>query len=186
MITIVGISGSTRKASYNAALLRAAAASMPDGAALRIESIAAIPLYNGDDVAAHGIPEPVARLMDAIGGADGLLLVTPEYNNSVPGVTKNAIDWLSRPPADIPRVFGGKPVALTGASPGGFGTILSQNAWLPVFKTLGADLWAGGRLLVARAGTAFDAEGRLVDAAMAENLRKFLAGFVASIAKRGG
>jgi NAD(P)H-dependent FMN reductase len=185
MITLVGISGSTRKASFNGALLRAAAAAMPDGATLRIESIAAIPLYNGDDEAAHGIPEPVARLKDAIASADGLLLVTPEYNNSVPGVTKNAIDWLSRPPADIPRVFGGKPVAIAGASPGGFGTILSQNAWLPVFKTLGADLWSGGRVLVARAGTAFDAEGRLVDEAAAASLRKFLAGFVASIARRG-
>ena len=186
MITIVGISGSTRKASYNAALLRAAAAAMPDGATLSIESIAAIPLYNGDDEAANGIPEPVARLKDAIAGADGLLLVTPEYNNSIPGVTKNAIDWLSRPPADIPKVFGGKPVAIIGASPGGFGTILSQNAWLPVFRTLGADLWAGGRLLLSRAGTAFDADGRIADPATAENLRKLLAGFVASIAKRSG
>jgi chromate reductase, NAD(P)H dehydrogenase (quinone) len=75
--------------------------------------------------AAEGIPEPVTALKDVIAAADGLLLVTPEYNNSIPGVFKNAIDWLSRPPADIQRVFGGKPVALTGASPGGFGTILS-------------------------------------------------------------
>ena len=186
MLKVIGISGSTRRASFNSALLRAAAAAMPDGAELCIESIAAIPLYNGDDEAAHGIPESVARLKEAIASADGLLLVTPEYNNSIPGVTKNAIDWLSRPPADIPRVFGGKPVAIAGASPGGFGTILSQNAWLPVFKTLGADLWAGGRVLVSRAGAAFDAEGHLVDAAAAESLRKFLAGFVASIAKRGG
>jgi NAD(P)H-dependent FMN reductase len=111
MISLVGISGSTRRASFNSALLRAAAAAMPAGAQLRIESIAAIPLYNGDEEAAHGIPEPVARLKDAIAAADGLLLVTPEYNNSLPGVAKNAIDWLSRPPADIGRVFGGKPVA---------------------------------------------------------------------------
>lgn len=84
-------------------------------------------------------PEPVKALKEAIVAADGLLLATPEYNNSIPGVFKNAIDWLSRPPADIKRVFGGMPVALTGASPGGFGTILSQNAWLPVFRTLGAE-----------------------------------------------
>src|SRR5262245_10394198 len=119
MITVIGLSGSTRRGSFNSALLRAAA--MPAGAELRIESIAAIPLYNGDEEATHGIPEPVARLKDAIAAAAGLLLVTPEYNNSIPGVAKNAIDWLSRPPADIRRVFGGKPVAIAGASPGGFG-----------------------------------------------------------------
>jgi|SRR5438067_2844876 len=184
MVTIVGISGSTRRASFNSALLRAAAAAMPQGAELRIESIAAIPLYNGDEEAAHGIPQPVARLKDAIASAQGLLLVTPEYNNSLPGVTKNAIDWLSRPPADIARVFGGKPVAIAGASPGGFGTILSQNAWLPVFRTLGADLWPGGRLLVSRAGSVFDANGEISDAVMRENVRKFVAGFVAYAAKK--
>src|SRR5919204_1861649 len=183
MVTIIGISGSTRRASFNSALRRAAAAAMPQGAELRIESIAAIPLYNGDEEAAHGVPEPVARLKDAIAAADGLLLVTPEYNNSVPGVAKNAIDWLSRPPADIARVFGGKPVAIAGASPGGFGTVLSQNAWLPVFKTLGADLWSGGRLLVSRAGSVFDTNGDITDSAVRENMRKFVAGFVAYAAK---
>ena len=102
MTAIVGISGSTRRGSFNSALLRAAAAAMPEGAELRIESIADIPLYNGDVEAQQGIPAPVARLKDAIAAADGLLLVTPEYNNSIPGVAKNAIDWLSRPPADVP------------------------------------------------------------------------------------
>ena len=104
MITVIGLSGSTRRESFNSALLRAAAAAMPAGAELRIESIGAIPLYNGDEEAAHGIPESVARLKDAIAAAAGLLLVTPEYNNSIPGVAKNAIDWLSRPPADIRRL----------------------------------------------------------------------------------
>jgi len=184
MITVIGISGSTRRGSFNSALLRAAAAAMSAGAELRIESIGAIPLYNGDEEAAHGIPEPVARLKDAIAAAAGLLLVTPEYNNSIPGVAKNAIDWLSRPAADIPRVFGGKPVAIAGASPGGFGTILSQNAWLPVFRTLGADFWSGGRLLVSRAGTVFDANGEITDAATRDNVRKFVAGFVGYISAR--
>lgn len=117
-ITIIGIAGSVRRASLNAALLRVAAAECPPEASMRIESIADIPLYNGDDEAAHGIPAPVAHLKDAIAAADGLLLVTPEYNNSLPGVAKNAIDWLSRPAADIARVFGGKPVAIAGVSPG--------------------------------------------------------------------
>lgn len=184
MITVVGLSGSTRKASVNSALLRAAAAVMPEGSDLRIESIAVIPLYNGDDEAAHGVPEAVARLKDAIAAADGLLLATPEYNNSIPGVAKNAIDWLSRPPADIARVFGSRPVAIMGASPGGFGTVLSQNAWLPVFKTLGADLWSGGRLLVSRASTVFNAAGEITDATTLAGVRKFVAGFVAYVAAR--
>jgi chromate reductase, NAD(P)H dehydrogenase (quinone) len=183
-VRIVGVSGSTRRASFNAALLRTAAASMPAGAELRIESIASIPLYNGDEEAAHGIPEAVAKLKDAIAAADGLLLVTPEYNNSLPGVAKNAIDWLSRPPADIARVFAGKAVAIAGASPGGFGTLLSQNAWLPVFKTLGAELWPGGRLLVSRAGSVFDAQGEIQDDRIRENVRSFVAGFVAWVSAR--
>lgn len=187
MITVIGISGSMRRGSFNSALLRAAAAAMPAGAELRIESIAAIPLYNGDEEVAHGIPEAVARLKDAIAAADGLLLATPEYNNGVPGVAKNAIDWLSRPASDIARVFGGKPVAIAGASPGGFGTVLSQNAWLPVFRTLGADLWSGGRLLVSRAGTVFDAGGEITDAATRDSVRRFVGGFVAYVlARRAG
>src|SRR5262245_12570317 len=157
---------------------------MPEGSELRIESIAAIPLYNGDEEAAHGVPEVVKSLKDAIAAAAGLLLVTPEYNNSIPGVAKNAIDWLSRPAADIPRVFGGKPVAIAGASPGGFGTILSQNAWLPIFKTLGAELWPGARLLVSRAGSLIGANGEITDAATRENIGKFVNGFVTHVRAR--
>jgi chromate reductase len=179
MTTIVGIAGSLRRGSLNAALLRAAGAAMPSGSVLEEASIAGIPLYDGDLEAEQGIPPAVASLKERIAAADGLLIATPEYNNSIPGVAKNAIDWLSRPPADIPRVFGGRRVALMGASPGGFGTLLSQAAWLPVLKTLGAEAWAGGRLLVSRAGSAFDPSGKLTDERVAEQLRTFLAGFVA-------
>jgi NAD(P)H-dependent FMN reductase len=179
MTTLIGVSGSLRRGSLNAALLRAAAGLMPEGAGLRIGTIRGIPLYDADAEAADGIPQPVRALKDAIAASDGLVLVTPEYNNSIPGVFKNAIDWLSRPPADIERVFGGKPVALVGASPGGFGTILGQNAWLPVLRTLGAELWSEGRLLVSRAQGAFDESGALTDAALKERLRDFLHGFVA-------
>ena len=183
MITVIGISGSLRRGSFNTAVLRAGGSLMPADSELRIESIEGIPLYNGDDEATNGVPDLVSRLKAAIIAADGLLLVTPEYNNSIPGGTKNAIDWLSRPPSDIAQVFGGKPVAIAGASPGGFGTILSQNAWLPVFRTLGADLWSGGRLLVSRAGGVV-ANGEVTDAVTRDNIRRFLEGFVAYIRGR--
>src|SRR3989454_2419643 len=158
MTKVLGISGSLRRGSYNSALLRAAQRLMPEDATLDIASLRGIPLYDGD-VEAQGIPAAVNQLKEAIVAADGVLLVTPEYNNSIPGVFKNAIDWLSRPPSDIPRVFSGKPVAIIGASPGGFGTILSQEAWLPVLRTLGTRPWFGGRLLVSRAATVFDESG---------------------------
>jgi len=179
MTHLVGLSGSLRKGSFNAALLRAAAESMPAGAALEIGTIRGIPLYDADVEAASGIPPEVAALKDAIAAADGLLLATPEYNNSIPGVFKNAIDWLSRPDADIPRVFGGKPVALIGASPGGFGTILSQDAWLPVLRTLRVEFWSAGRLMVSRARNVFDADGTLADAAVRQQLGAFMQGFAA-------
>ncbi|MCP1169525.1 NADPH-dependent FMN reductase [Limimaricola litoreus] len=176
---ILGISGSLRQGSYNTALLRAAQELMPDGATLAEGSIADIPLYNGDEEAASGIPAAVETLKDQIAKADGLLLFTPEYNNSIPGVFKNAIDWTSRPAKDISRVFGGKPVAVLGASPGGFGTILSQDAWLSVLRTLGTRPWCEGRLMVARAGNVFDDQGRMTDDQMRDRLKRFLAGFSA-------
>lgn len=179
MGTIIGIAGSLRKDSYNAALLRAALAVMPAGTTLEIASIRGIPLYDADVEAAEGIPPAVATLKDAIAAADGLLLATPEYNNSIPGVFKNAIDWLSRPPRDIARVFGGKPVALIGASPGGFGTILSQSAWLPVLRTLGTRPWHGGTLYLSAAGKAFGPDGRLLDETARGRLTTFMAGFAA-------
>jgi chromate reductase, NAD(P)H dehydrogenase (quinone) len=178
MTTILGLSGSLRKGSYNTALLHAATSLVPDGATLTVKTIHGIPLYNEDDEDSGGIPPAVQELKAGIAAADGLILSTPEYNNSVPGVFKNAIDWLSRPGTDIPRVFGGKPVAVIGASPGGFGTVLGQSAWLPTLRTLGTKPWFGGRLMVAHADKRFDPAGQLTDAALREQLREFLAGFV--------
>jgi NAD(P)H-dependent FMN reductase len=177
MKTILGISGSLRRGSYNTALLRAAAELMPESARLEVASIAGIPLYNGDVEESDGIPDDVARLKEQISAAKGLLIVTPEYNNSIPGVLKNAIDWASRPPADIERTFGGRKVAVIGASAGMFGTILAQSAWLPVLRTLGMDLWTEGRLMVPRAGSLMNDEGELADSKIRQRLRDFLQGF---------
>ena len=115
---IVGISGSLRRGSLNTSLLRAAAGLMPAEAELTVNTLHGIPVYDADEEAAHGTPAPVAALKDAVAAADGLLLVTPEYNHSIPGVFKNGIDWMSRPPEDSDRVFARKPVAVIGASPG--------------------------------------------------------------------
>src|SRR5204863_3707305 len=116
MSRLIGISGTLRRGSFNTALLRTAVEMMPSSAELKVESIEGIPLYNGDIEATQGIPQRVTELKRAIAEADGLLLSTPEYNNSMPGVLKNTVDWLSRPVSDIKAVFGGKPVALMGAS----------------------------------------------------------------------
>ncbi|TMH37872.1 MAG: NAD(P)H-dependent oxidoreductase [Betaproteobacteria bacterium] len=181
MARIVGIAGSLRKASFNAALLRAAAELAPVGTEVEIATIAGIPLYNGDLESERGIPAPVAALKDKIAAADGLLLATPEYNNSMPGVLKNAIDWLTRPAKDIPRVFGDKPVAIMGSTPGRGGTRLAQNAWLPVLRTLGTRAWFGKQLYVAGAAQVFDAEGRLVDETVRKLLSDFMVGFTAFV-----
>jgi NAD(P)H-dependent FMN reductase len=179
MPRLVGLSGSLRKASYNAALLRAAIEVAPAGCEILAASVHGIPLYDADAEASDGLPAAVVELKQRVAEADGLILFTPEYNNGIPGVFKNAIDWLSRPPNDIPRVFGGKPVALCGASPGGFGTVLGQNAWLPVLRTLGTRPWFGARLMVSRAHTLFDADGKLTDEATRRQLLQFVEGFAA-------
>ncbi len=182
---ILGISGSLRAGSYNTALLRAAAQLMPSGATLEVATLHGIPLYDGDAEARDGIPAAVQQLKERIVACDGLLLATPEYNNGIPGVLKNGIDWLSRPASDIARVFGNRPVAVLGASPGGFGTILAQNAWLPVLRTLGTRPWYGGRLMVSRAGQVFGAAGEMVDEKMKAQLQQFLQGFAASLQPAG-
>jgi NAD(P)H-dependent FMN reductase len=179
MARIVGIAGSLRKASFNAALLRAAAELAPAGTTVEIASIADFPLYDGDLEAERGVPAAVTALKNRIAAVDGLLLVTPEYNNSMPGVLKNAIDWLSRPPKDISRVFGGKPVAILGATPGVGGTRLAQAAWLPVLRALGTRPWFGKSLYVTGAAQALDADGRLVDEKVRQLLSELMAGFAA-------
>jgi NAD(P)H-dependent FMN reductase len=183
MVTIVGISGSLRKHSFNAGLLRAAAEAGPEGCTLAIESIKGIPLYDGDVEAAEGIPAVVSELKERIASADGLLMVTPENNNSIPGVFKNAIDWLTRPPEDRRRIFGNLPLGLMGATPGNFGTAFSQYAWLPVLRVLGAQVWSGKLMWVGGAMSKFDEEGNLVDDGVKKQLTKYMSGFADFVAR---
>lgn len=186
MVKILGISGSLRKASFNTGLMKAAAAGTPDGVEFETATLHGIPLYDGDVEAKDGTPEAVTALKQKIMAADGVILFTPEYNNSMPGVFKNAIDWLSRPSADIAKVFRGRHFALAGTSPGNFGTILSQNAWLPVMRTLGAELWSGKRLMLPRAETLFDQDGVLTDTEAADRLRAFVKAFADFAGARSG
>lgn len=186
MTRILGLSGSLRSQSFNTTLLHAAQALVPDGVTLDAATLHGIPLYDGDLEQRDGLPAAAAALKERIAAADGVLLVTPEYNNGIPGVFKNGIDWLSRPSSDIARVFRDRPFALIGASPGGFGTLLSQNAWLPVLRTLGTRFWSGGRLMVSRANQAFDETGAIRDDKLRAQLADFLAGFVAFIDARQG
>ena len=173
--TIIGISGSLRKNSFNSALLRVAAGMSSKDCRIEIVSIREIPLYDGD-VESVGFPPVVVELKNRIAVADGLLLATPEYNNSIPGVFKNAIDWLSRPASDIPRVFGDRPVAVMGATPGPGGTSLAQAAWLPVLRTLGTRPWFGGRLLISGARNVFDEAGNIRDEETRKRLQTFIDG----------
>ena len=182
MSTIIGLCGSLRRASFNLMLLHAAVEAAPSGTSIEIASIREIPLYDGDVEAEQGIPPAVQRLKDRVAASDGILIVTPEYNNSMPGVLKNAIDWLSRPASDIARVFRGRPVALMGATPGPGGTALAQAAWLPVLRTLGMRPWFEGRVLISGASKLFDATGRAADDATQERIRTFVEGFAAFVA----
>jgi len=178
MAFIVGISGSLRHGSFNSGLLRAAAELMPEGVTLEIAGIHDIPLYNGDVEASQGMPAAVTQLKERIAASSGIVLATPEYNGSIPGVLKNTIDWLSRPPADTARIFSGRPIAIMGASPGGFGTSGAQAAWLPIIRTLSMRPWFEGRLMVSKATALFDAEGQLIDAKTRTQVQAFMQGFV--------
>lgn len=171
-LAVVAFAGSLRRASYNRALLRAAQEVAPAGMAISIFDISEVPLYNGD-VEAAGEPEPVARLKQAIRAADGLLIATPEYNHGVPGVTKNAVDWVSRPYAKSP--LDGKPVAILGASPAATGTARGQSQ---LRQCLGvAYCMPHPEILVHQAHEKFDAEGRLTDEKTREYLGRFLVAF---------
>lgn len=161
-IHLIGFSGSLRKESYNTKLLKAVQKLLPEGLTLEVVSIAAIPLFNEDHEppAAPDYPEPVRQFREAIRNADGVVIVSPEYNYSIPGTVKNAIDWASRG-NDAPII--GKPVSLMGATPGLWGTARMHMAFQPVFHTLDVKAVHKPEVYLAKAKDKFDSQGNLVD-----------------------
>jgi chromate reductase, NAD(P)H dehydrogenase (quinone) len=177
---VLGISGSLRRDSYNSGLLRAAADVLPPGAELDVfDGLKAIPAYDADDDG-DDAPEPVQRLREAIAGADAILIATPEYNASLPGVLKNALDWASRPHATNP--LRGKPAAVVGASTGMFGAVWAQAEGRKVLATIGARV-LDTELPVAEADERFE-DGRLADPEVEERLGEVVAELVAATEAR--
>ncbi len=167
---VLGISGSLRKASYNTAALRAARELAPAGMVIDQAGIGDIPLYN-EDLRAAGLPASVERLRAQLAGADAVLFVTPEYNYSIPGVLKNAIDWASRPPS---QPFDGKPVAIMGASGSLLGTARAQYQLRQMLVFLNAFPINKPEVFIAQAPSKFDADGRLTDEATRGFIRQLL------------
>lgn len=171
-LTVLGIAGSLRKGSYNRALLNAAVELAPDGMTIEIyDHLREIPPYD-QDLDAAGPPEVVRDLKRRVREADALLIATPEYNYGVPGVLKNAIDWVSRPPADTP--LAGKPAAILGASTGIGGTIRAQLALRQTFVFTNTLVVQKPEVIVTQAAQKFDAELRLVDPTARQLLRQLL------------
>jgi chromate reductase len=185
---ILAISGSLRQGSHNTALLRAAADLLPPGVTVTFyDGLEEIPAFNEDRVDER--PEAVERLWDAVAEADAVLISTPEYNSSIPGVLKNALDWLSRPLIESP--LRNKPAAVIGASTSMFGAVWSQAETRKVLSAIGARV-LDRELPVASAEEQFDAAGKLVDkdleqelGAIAHSLVEAVEARVAAIAKRG-
>ena len=177
---IVGIAGSLRQGSFNRALLRAATELAPASLLITVHDLLAIPLYNAD-VEARGVPAAVDELRRAVRAADGVLIATPEYNHGVPGVLKNTVDWLSRPPEA--SALRGKPAAIMGASPGMVGTARGQSQLRQAFEFTDTHAMNQPEILVARAHEKFDQNGALTDQATRAFLAKFLAAFATWVAR---
>jgi chromate reductase len=173
---VLAISGSLRDDSFNTKLLRAAAELAPPGIGVELwNGLKAVPPFDEDDEGEQA-PAGVVELYDAIAGADALLFATPEYNSSIPGQLKNAIDWASRPKATAP--IRNKPSAVIGASTGMFGAVWAQAELRKVLASAGARV-VEGDLSVPLAHTRFDADGRLTDEEARERLGEIIASLVA-------
>jgi chromate reductase len=181
MRTILGVSGSLRRDSWNTKLLQAAAELLPKGFELQLyEELKAIPPYDEDDDR-EPAPAAAADFRAAIAGADGLLFATPEYNSSVPGQLKNAIDWASRPLATNP--IRNKPVAVVGASTGAFGAVWAQAELRKVLAATGARV-VDGEVALGHAPTRFDEDGRLVDDQIREELQEVMSTLASEVEQR--
>lgn len=176
-LKVLGITGSLRKASYNTAALRACQELMPQGMSLRITSIADLPMFN-QDVYDAGLPDPVKRFRKEVAEADGLLIASPEYNFSVSGVLKNAIDWGSR---GTDQVFNEKPVAIFSATGGPLGGARVQYDLRRMLVGLVAHVQPKPEVFIGAAQTKFDAQGKLTDEATRKFLTQLLASFKAWI-----
>jgi chromate reductase len=174
-IRILGLAGSLRKASYNRAALRAAGTLLPAGATLEIFDLHGLPGFSEDDEKSP--PAKIVELKQRIRAADALLFSTPEYNYSVPGVLKNAIDWASRPYGD--SAWGGKPAAIMGASVGAGATMRAQYHLRQIFVYLDIHALDQPEVMIANAATRFDASGDLTDDGTRERIRKLLEALVA-------
>ncbi len=174
-VRILGIAGSLRRGSFNAATLRTAQELAPAGMTIETFDIAPIPLYN-EDVRQQGFPPPVADLRARIKGADGVLIVTPEYNYSIPGVLKNAIDWASLPPE---QPFDGKPIGLMGASAGTHGTSRAQYHLRQCCVFLNGLVMNRPEVMIPTAQNQFDASGKLTDQVTRDFITAHLAAFKA-------
>jgi chromate reductase len=172
---ILGLVGSLRRKSYNKLLYDAAVALAPAGLRFTEADLRSLPLYDDDLRLDQGYPEPARRLRGAIAAADGLLIVSPEYNHTVPGVLQNAIDWASRPP-DQP--FKEKPVAIMGASTGRLGTVRMQHGLRNTLDSLEARTLLKPEVMISFARESFDESG-LVDGKAREVVAAQLAAFVA-------
>ena len=178
-LTITGIAGSLRRHSFSRQLLMAAAAALPPGATLaRWDQLAMVPPFC-EDAEAGPVPAAVGTLRDAIASSAALLIATPEYNGSVPGVLKNAIDWASRPHGAC--VLHGKPAAVISASPSPFGAVRAQADLRRILGVSGA-LVVGPSLAVPHAHRSFGPDGRLADPALAAALSEMIAELTASAA----
>ena len=180
-IRVAGICGSLREGSFNKGLLRAAVEVAPAGMEIAIYTrLGDIPPYN-DDVFQKGDPEPVADLKAFIGGADAMLIATPEYNYGVPGVLKNAVDWASRPSGKC--VLNRKPAAIMGASSGLGGTIRAQHALRQSFVFTETHVMLQPEIKIPSVTKLFDASVRLTDENTRQHIQKFLEAFVGWIAR---
>ena len=178
-IKILGIAGSVRKASFNKSALRAAQKLVPDGASIEIFDIDGLPGFNQDEE--KNPPAKVTELKAKIRAADAILLVTPEYNYSIPGVLKNAIDWASRPYGD--SAWKGKPVAVMGASVGVIGTARAQYHLRQRFVFLDMDALNQPEVMI-NASKSFDDQGNLTDQQTKDLIGKLLANLVKKAAGR--